>query len=213
MKDNKGVERTKSHTFTITAFNDPGTLSGDTTIFIPETAVSGDPFKDNNVGASGFQGVDGNNAQITATFDNDFQSLSSFTKGGSNPNLFDISSNGSITLGGSISSLNPKDIISCTVTGVDNFGLSTNTLTISAEITKNSLPSASISAASGLTAPLSANTTLFTVSNIRDEEGGAGNTFTRVVGAISGLGLAGGSDTSGLTISGISGTPDRDWET
>jgi hypothetical protein len=126
-----------SRTITI-AQGDTGTLGGDTTSYIIESAENGDSLRD----ATGFGG--GNASQLSVSYtDYGSPSVQSYT---SSNEAFDIDTSGNITLGLNISgsSTGSSDTISSNITFVDQFGnIGSGSLTVN--VFANAAPTATFS--------------------------------------------------------------------
>ncbi len=144
---------------------DTGTLGGDTTSHIIESARNNDSLRD----ASGFEG--GNTSQLTVSYSGSdgTPSVQSFTS--SNPSI-DIDSSGNLTLAVDISGslTSSGDIISSDITFQDNYGnVGSGSLTVN--VFANSHPSASFTNNSGVyNTNQATSSALITSLTITDEE-------------------------------------------
>jgi len=144
---------------------DTGTLGGDTTSHIIESARNNDSLRD----ASGFEG--GNTSQLTVSYSGSdgTPSVQSFTS--SNPSI-DIDSSGNLTLAVDISGslTSSGDTISSDITFQDNYGnVGSGSLTVN--VFANSHPSASFTNNSGVyNTNQATSSALITSLTITDEE-------------------------------------------
>ena len=144
---------------------DTGTLGGDTTSHIIESARNNDSLRD----ASGFEG--GNTSQLTVSYSGSdgTPSVQSFTS--SNPSI-DIDSSGNLTLAVDISGslTSSGDTISSDITFQDNYGnVGSGSLTVN--VFGNSHPSASFTNNSGVyNTNQATSSALITSLTITDEE-------------------------------------------
>ena len=132
---------TESHSFTITQ-GGIGTLTGDTTMYIIESAVSGDSFRD----ATGFG--NGNVADVNVTYSPSAGSQTVQSFNSTNPAI-QIDSNGNMTLGVNLSGsvTQSGDTISTTITFQDQYG-NIGSGSVTANIFGNNAPSVSFVSAS-----------------------------------------------------------------
>jgi hypothetical protein len=134
---------TESDSFTV-AQADNGTLNGDTTIYVIESAESGDVFRD----ATGYN--NGNAADVGVSYSTSYGSPSVQAFTSSNAAIV-INSNGNLSLGVDISgsATSSGDTIVSTITYQDQFG-NIGSGTVTANVFANLAPSVSISLSSGL---------------------------------------------------------------
>jgi len=132
---------TESHSFTITQASN-GTLTGDTTMYIIESALTGDSFRD----ATGFG--NGNVADVNVTYSPSAGSQVVQSFNSTNPAIL-INSSGNMSLGVNLSgSLTQSgDTISTTITFQDQYGNIGSGL-VTANIFGNNAPSVSFVSAS-----------------------------------------------------------------
>jgi len=127
---------TESHTITIVQSGN-GTMTGDSSMYIIESAESGDPFRD----ATGFN--NGNTAQIGASYSpsNGSPTIQSFTS--SNPAIL-VNSSGNLTLGVDISGsvTQSGDTIVSNMTFTDQYG-NIGSGSVTATVFGNQSPAAS----------------------------------------------------------------------
>lgn len=132
---------TESHTITIVQ-SDNGTMSGDSSVYIIESAVSGDSFRD----ATGFG--NGNTAQIGASYSPSHGSptIQSFTS--TNPAIL-VDGSGNLTLGVDISGsvTQSGDTIDSDITFTDQYG-NVGSGSVTATVFGNQAPAASFTATS-----------------------------------------------------------------
>ena len=132
---------TESHTFTIVQSGN-GTISGDTTIYIVESALNGDSFRD----ATGFGA--GNTADVNVSYSPSAggQSVQSFSS--SNPSIL-INSSGNMTLGVDLSGSTTQsgDTIETLITFQDQYG-NIGSGSVTANVFGNLAPSVSFVATS-----------------------------------------------------------------
>ena len=132
---------TESHTFTIVQSGN-GTISGDTTIYIVESALNGDSFRD----ATGFGA--GNTADVNVSYSPSAggQSVQSFSS--SNPSIL-INSSGNMTLGVDLSGSTTQsgDTIETLITFQDQYG-NIGSGSVTANVFGNLAPSVSFIATS-----------------------------------------------------------------
>jgi len=140
--DSFGKSTTESRTLEVTQA-DTGTLGGDTTSYIIESANNGDTIRD----ATGFGG--GNSSQVSVTYspNHGSQALASFTS--SNPAVL-INSSGNLTMGLALrgSSTGSGDTIVSNITFTDQYSNVGNS-NVTINVFANNHPSASISDISG----------------------------------------------------------------
>jgi len=125
---------TETHTFTI-ATADDGTLGGDTSIYIVESATSGDSFRD----TTGFG--NGNLANISVSYSPNYGSQTP-TLTSSNPAIV-LDGSGNLTLGVDLSGsvTQSGDTFSSTISWTDQYG-NTDSGTVTATVFGNQSPSA-----------------------------------------------------------------------
>ena len=132
---------TESHTITIVQSGN-GTMTGDSSVYIIESAESGDSFRD----ATGFE--NGNTAQIGASYSpsNGSPTIQSFTS--SNPAIL-VNSSGNLTLGVDISGsvTQSGDTIVSAITFTDQYG-NVGSGSVTATVFGNQAPAASFTATS-----------------------------------------------------------------
>tara|TARA_B110000977_G_scaffold149654_1_gene189708 strand:+ start:4660 stop:9021 length:4362 start_codon:yes stop_codon:yes gene_type:complete len=142
--DNHGFStNTEAHTFTI-ASADTGTLNGDTSVYIIESAVSGNVYRD----ATGYN--NGNTGQVGVTYSTSYgtPTVQSYTS--SNASIV-IDNSGNLTLGVHLSGsvTQSGDSFNSTITFRDQFD-NIGSGTVTATVFGNQSPSANFTAVGGL---------------------------------------------------------------
>ena len=132
--DSTNAERTYSGRSIVIAQASTGTLTGDTSIYIIESALSGSPFRD----ATGYN--NGNPADLNITYSPNYgNQVASFTS--SNPAI-GVNSSGNLSLGINLSgsSIQSGDTFNTTVTWNDQYGNQDSAL-VTATVFGNQAPS------------------------------------------------------------------------
>ena len=154
---------TESHTITIVQSGN-GTMTGDSSMYIIESAESGDPFRD----ATGFN--NGNTAQIGASYSpsNGSPTIQSFTS--SNPAIL-VNSSGNLTLGVDISGsvTQSGDTIVSNMTFTDQYG-NIGSGSVTATVFGNNSPVASFTATSNYESDNATNGSTAGTLSISDTE-------------------------------------------
>ena len=155
---------TESHTITIVQSGN-GTMTGDSSMYIIESAESGDPFRD----ATGFN--NGNTAQIGASYSpsNGSPTIQSFTS--SNPAIL-VNSSGNLTLGVDISGsvTQSGDTIVSNMTFTDQYG-NIGSGSVTATVFGNQSPAASFTPTSNYESDNATNGSTAGTLSLSDTEG------------------------------------------
>ena len=162
---------TESHTITIVQSGN-GTMTGDSSVYIIESAESGDPFRD----ATGFG--NGNTAQIGASYSpsNGSPTIQSFTS--SNPAIL-VDGSGNLTLGVDISGsvTQSGDTINSDITFTDQYG-NVGSGSVTATVFGNNSPVATFTATSNYETDNATNGSTAGTLSISDTESNSPFTIT-----------------------------------